>query len=66
MKNENWPHGTNLGHPNWTLRTPRTHSGGYAPNSETPTWGWLPTIAVGVAVCAALLWLPTLILRWLS
>ena len=26
---------------------------GYAPNSETPPWGWLPTIALGVMVVVA-------------
>lgn len=26
--------------------------GGWAPNSETPPWGWFPTILIGAAVAA--------------
>lgn len=37
MQTSNWPHGTDLGHPNFTGRVPRVSRydglGGYAPNS---------------------------------
>lgn len=50
MKNSNWPHGTDLGSPNFTGKTPRTsrhQGGGWADDSERiPAAGWIGAIVV--------------------
>ena len=65
-KPSNWPHGTDLGHSNFTLRFPRQASGGYRPGSETPPWGWPVTFFLGLAFCLACLFGGTLLLRLFS
>lgn len=37
--------------------------GGYAPNSQSPPWGWPVAIILGVAVAALFIWGPTLATR---
>jgi len=67
MNTSNWPHGTDMSGPNWTLRTPRTSKydgvGGWAKDSSNPPWGWTTAIILGAAVAALFIWAPTLVAR---
>lgn len=58
MNTSNWPHGTNMGESNWTGKAPRVskwQGGGWAPDSETPPWGWPVTLVIAAAVVAVLI-----------
>lgn len=69
MNTSNWPHGTDMGGPNWTLRTPRKSKydgvGGWAKDSSRPPWGWCTAIALGLAAFGLLFFGPGMAARWL-
>lgn len=49
MKNQNWPYGTNMGHPNWTGRTARKYDGlgsFHKDSHDIPMVAWVGAVVV--------------------